>query len=74
MTRFCTVPIDLEIDKDGNPQYVCCGKPAITVSKVDKDWCFCEAHTNTAVEIEKWEVEPLKEKEINYDNTDGSRC
>ena len=55
----CTVPVKLKVDEKGIPFYVLCGELATTRSKVDKDWCFCKAHTATAVEIEKWEVEPI---------------
>jgi len=64
--------MDLKVDANGKPYYVTCGEVATARSKFDPNWCFCPAHANTAVEIKKWDLEPMEEKD-NV-NQNGSRC
>lgn len=67
MKRFCTVPVDLKTDENGNACYVYCGEPA--KYKV-AGWYVCNGHKKYYTDPNKWPAE-LLEGEID-DETDGS--
>jgi len=57
MKRFCTVPIDLKTDVNGDPCYVHCGDPA--KYKVGS-WYVCSNHKKYYTDPNKWPAEPLE--------------
>jgi len=57
MKRFCTVPMDLVTDVNGDKHYVHCGEPA--KYKVG-NWYVCEGHKKHYTDPNKWPAEPLE--------------
>lgn len=60
MKDYCTVPMKIIKDENGDPKYEYCSKP-VTHAVTNSLWYVCEAHANTMKEEGRWDLIPIEE-------------
>lgn len=71
MKNYCTVPMKIVKDENGDPKYEYCSAPA-THAVANSLWYVCEAHANTMKAEGRWDLIPIKE--VDNDKNYACRC
>ena len=67
MKHYCTVPMKIEKNEDGDPYYIYCNKAA-THAVANSLWFVCEAHANTMKAEGRWDLIPIEEVDDENEN------